>query len=247
MDLQTYVDTSGLFGRHGFAALERQGRELFGDTTFREKHVLEVGAGDGLVSLWLLERGARSVVSLEPEAAGATHGVAALAGRHRAALGYSRDRWEYRSDTLQRYKPDRAFGLVVSHASINHLDEPACERLGWDDDARATYTDLFGLVRNLLGDGGHFVAADVGRRNLWGAMGWASPWAPEIEWHKHQEPETWCELLTAAGLSPVAIRWRHPFFRLGPLGSLLENKYASRCLASQFAITARRTSPVQSV
>ncbi len=240
MDLSTYVDQAGLFRRHGFAALERRGRALFGASPFREQHVLEIGAGDGLLSLWLLERGARSVVSLEPEAAGATTGVGARAAAHRERLGLAPERWEYRAETLQRYEADRAFGLVVSHSSVNHLDEPACEKLGYDDEARARYTHIFGRVKDLMVTGGHFVCADVGRHNLWGTHGWASPWAPEIEWHKHQEPETWCELMMQAGLTPISIRWQHPFYRLGPIGAVLQNKVMSRCLASQFSITARR-------
>jgi SAM-dependent methyltransferase len=234
-------DGARLYGRNGHAALDYKANGLLADSPFKGKDVLEIGAGDGLLSLWLLQSGARSVVSLEPEADGSTEGAVGRALRLRERVGVDEDRWEIRSDTFQDYQGGgRAFGVILSFQSINHLDEPACMRLLEDPAARETYRRLFHKAHDLLVPDGRLVVADVGRVNMWARLGLASPWAPEIEWHKHQEPETWGEVMRAAGLEPIATRWNHPFYRLRFLGPLLTRRVASRCLGSQFQLTARR-------
>jgi len=240
--LHTYVNDRGLYGRHGFAALDWQCRTLLDDLVARIAggDVLEIGAGEGLMSLWMLHAGARSVTSLEPEAAGATDGIGARADAHRRALGLADERWDYRHDTFQSFETDRRFRLILSHASVNHLDEPACERLLDDESARRRYIELFGKVRGLLEPGGMFICADVARENYWARLGRPSPWAPEIEWHKHQEPETWCEIMRQAGLEPVSRQWYLPFYRARHVEPLLDNRIAARLLASNFVVRAVR-------
>jgi SAM-dependent methyltransferase len=241
LDLPRHVDEARLFGRNGYAALDYKATELLTDSPFSGKDVLEVGAGNGLLSLWLLHSGARSVVSLEPEADGSTHGSVARALALRERAGLDQGRWDIRAETFQQYDPGgRTFAVILSFASINHLDEPACIALRDDPGARATYRSLFAKARDLLVPDGRLVVADVGRVNLWGALGLASPWAPEIEWHKHQEPEDWGDVMRSAGLEPVATRWTHPFYRLRFLDALLANRWISRALGSQFQLTARR-------
>ena len=240
--LSAYVDGRGLYGRRGFAALDWHCRTVLGDAVNQLPggDALEIGAGEGMMSLWMLHAGARSVTSLEPEADGATSGVAARAEAHRRALGFE-ERWDYRADTFQAFDAgDRRYRVILAHSSVNHLDEPACERLLDDGSARARYIELFGKVRDLLEPGGSFVLADVARENYWAKLGKQSPWAPEIEWEKHQEPETWAAILAEAGLEPVEQRWYHPFYGARHVGPLLDNRFAARLLASNFVVRARR-------
>jgi SAM-dependent methyltransferase len=240
-ELPSYVNENKLFGRHGFPALDWLCTSLVDEAGVPRGRALEIGAGEGLMSLWLLHAGASAVTSLEPEADGATGGVAARAVRHREALGIPADRWDYRADTLQSFAPDgRGFDLVLSYASVNHLDEEACERLLDDPAARRRYVELFGKVHDLLVPGGTFILADCARENYWTRLGRASPWAPEIEWEKHQEPETWNSVLREAGLEPARQRWLFPYYRTRRLAPLLDNRLAARCLASVFVLHARR-------
>jgi SAM-dependent methyltransferase len=242
-NLPSYVDEQKLFGRRGFQALDWQCRELLDDAT-RDLFVgggraLEIGAGEGLMSLWLLHAGARAVTSLEPEASGSTSGVGARAAAHRQALGIPEDRWDYRADTLQSFSGG-PYRVILSYASVNHLDEAACVRLLEDPAARATYVELFRKIHDLLEPGGTLVVADAARENYWAKLGRQSPWSPEVEWHKHQEPETWARLLEEAGLEPVSRRWFFPYYRARHLRPVLDNKIAARCLDSTFVIRARR-------
>jgi SAM-dependent methyltransferase len=242
VELSAYLEAQHLVGRHGFAAFDWAARDLVGAIDLTG-HALEIGAGSGLLSLWLLHRGAASVTLLEPESDGGTTGVSARAQQHRRALGVPEDRWTLHPRRLQDFETDRRFGLIVARASINHLDEEACIRLHEDATARARYLVLFEKIRDLLTDGGSFVMSDCARVNYWDKVASRpSPWAPEIEWHKHQEPETWSRLLAEAGLGGIRRRWVHSFYRSRHFSPLISNRFAARCLASTFVISASRGS-----
>jgi hypothetical protein len=65
-----------------------------------------------------------------------------------------------------------------------------------------------------------------------------NPFAPTIEWDKHQQPELWSELLALAGYESRRTRWTPPN-RTGRLGQLLlANRVAAYSLRSDFSITA---------
>src|SRR5262249_51890892 len=151
--------------------------------------------------------GARSVVSLEPEADGSSHHAAATIEKHARALGLDGGRWSVRRETLQSFQPDRPFRAILSQDSVNHLDEDACVRLLDDPSARRSYRDLFARMADMLEPGGHVVLADCARVNNWAWMGRHAPWQYNIEWHKHHEPETWAAVLAEAGLEPAKPVW----------------------------------------
>jgi hypothetical protein len=63
--------------------------------------------------------GATQVVSLEPEADGATSGVQRAAEAHRKALDISSAEWDYRGETLQTFT-DPAFGPPGPSGLVTH-------------------------------------------------------------------------------------------------------------------------------
>lgn len=237
-----YVNEGRLFGRHGFAALEWEARNLVGDAPLAGGDALEIGAGDGVFSLWMLHAGARSVTSLEPESDGSTNGVSGAAARHRARLKVGEDRWRFLPDTIQAFPAAKTrYSVIMSRASINHIDEDGCVRLLEDPAARARYKAILGKIKDLMTPGGEFIVTDCGRVNYWDRLlKRPSPWAPEIEWEKHQEPETWTALFEEAGFETIESRFFHPWYRIRALGPLLSLKPAARMLSSCFTIRVRK-------
>jgi hypothetical protein len=67
-------------------------------------------------------------------------------------------------------------------------------------------------------------------------MGLKSPFAPTIEWHKHQPPETWTDLLGGVGFRATRVRWSSFNKLRSPGRYLLGNRWASYCLHSHFAL-----------
>src|SRR5215470_4369117 len=163
-DLSRYVNEGHFYGRYGYTGLDWRCRGwLFDGVDIDGGHALEIGAGDGMISLWMLSAGARSVVSLEPEADGSSHDAAATIEKHARALGLDSGRWSVRRETFQSFKPDRPFRAILSQDSVNHLDEDACVRLLDDPSARRTYRDLFARMADMLESGGHVILADCAR------------------------------------------------------------------------------------
>ncbi len=82
-----YVDENGLYSRRGYFSLNHRCRQIFDNVCGLEgKTLLEIGAGEGLFSLWAVANGVERAVLLEPEADGATKGVAGKFLKHRKAL-----------------------------------------------------------------------------------------------------------------------------------------------------------------
>ncbi|HXW71661.1 MAG TPA: class I SAM-dependent methyltransferase [Methylocella sp.] len=226
---------------HGLYSNERNLRNfldaIFSGISFLGRNVLDIGGGDGLLSFYVVDRGAAKAVCLEPEAAGSSAGVSERFAAAHMALGYG-DRVVMVPVTFQDFDPaGKKFDIVVSHASINHLDELACSTLMTDKKSRMVYLQLFHKLKNMLNPGAVVIIFDCSRHNFFQALGIKNPIARSIEWDKHQDPAVWKELLLEAGFIKPLIRWQslNSFGRLGRL--LLANRFMAYFFTSGFYLT----------
>lgn len=238
-DLCAYAERTGLYSSGDNLAY--YGDWIFHGLPLAGRRVLDIGCGRGLIPLYARCRGARLAVGLEPEAAGASDGMLACFRESVCVLGL--DRVVALADTVESYAERKAgFDVVTMCQVINHLDEAACSRLHYDAAARAAYVTRLQAVADLVAPGGSLIVTDCGRLNLFRPVlraGLPHPFAPTIEWHKHQEPELWCRLLGEAGFDEMSCGWRTPN-RLRRFAWALGNRFAARCLTSEFRIVARR-------
>ena len=186
-------------------------------------------------------RQAAKVTCLEPEAAGSTTGAARTFSELKRQMGI--DTISMLTVKFEDFDPGGdKFDVIVMENSINHLDEGACIALHCDAQARATYCGLFKKLRDLSNPGAHLIVSDVARRNLIGDLGLKNPFVPAIEWHKHQSPSLWADVLADAGFCAPWIRWE-TFNTLRKFGvALLCTKFAAYLLLSRF-ILVMRTNP----
>jgi SAM-dependent methyltransferase len=217
-------------------------RQSLRDLNFRDKAILDVGAGEGLFSCYMALHGAARVVALEPELDGSgKHPRMTLLART-AALRL--DNVICLGDTFQEYTGlGGEFDVILAHNAINHLDEHAVAALHREERARASYRALLSKFYELLKPGGVFVLADCARANLFAWLGLRNPVAPMIEWHKHQNPELWMRLLRDVGFDHTELHWTYPR-RLRVLGGILDNRLVSFVMASHFVLHARRSASV---
>lgn len=231
-----------LVARSGFRCRDRVEdycRGVLGDLDLAGRAVLEIGCGKGWISLYAASSGASRVVGLEPETEGSTSGDLA---EFRAVIRLLNltPVVEARAETIQHYDPREArFDLVVSRASINHLDEEACIHLRTSPEARESYRAIFAKIAGLLRPGGHLVITDSSPRNVFPLLGLRNPIAPTIEWDKHQPPREWAGLLSECGFRDPQISWRMPR-PLAPFGRLAANELVSFFLWSRFRLVMRR-------
>lgn len=192
---------------HGFD-FSRFCRQLFGEIDFRGKTMMDIGCGKGMLCLWAALHGASKVVGLEPLADGAydsseCHHVFRSMARQLALPHAS-----ILPCTVQEYAgPANQFDLVLSVASINHLDEKSCIALRSSPAAVRNYHEIFRHIADLMKPGGKLIIMDAGRRNFFGDLGIRNPFTPNIEWFKHQQPEDWAAFLEKCGFCDASIRW----------------------------------------
>jgi SAM-dependent methyltransferase len=243
MDMREVNNKTGLFletmVRQGLYAhpkrLQFKMNRLFRDIDFHGKRVLDIGAGAGLYTFYAACQGAKEVVSIEPEADGSTTGVTEKFYFLQRQLGL--ENVTHKAATLQDFEADgRVFDVIMLYDSINHLDENACIHLLEDQESWNIYKNLCSKIFHMAGPGAKIIACDCGRNNFFDKINITNPFAPSIEWHKHQNPETWVRLLAGAGFTNPIVRW-HPPNILGALGdSLLGNSAAAYFFTSHFQL-----------
>ncbi len=213
-------------------------QRLFDGVPLAGRRVLDVGGGSGLISFYAGVRGA-AVVCLEPGAEGSNPAMDAAYRRLDERLGGSVDVRLDRT-TLQELEPaSAAFDVLVLHNSVNHLDERACAGLPREPAARRTFVRLFSSLRRMSRPGGDMIVSDCARLNLFGLLHVRNPFVPDIEWHLHQQPRVWAQLLAEAGFLESRIRW-NPMTRAGRAGELvLANRLGAFVTQSHFTLNAR--------
>lgn len=215
---------------------------VFKDVIFYNKAMLDIGGGSGIFSFYAVCSGARKVICLEPEAEGANLGVIQNFLNLQSALPCeSKDRAQLVPKTIQDFEPGQdKFDMILLHNSINHLDEEACIKLQQDRRAIGIYKEFFQKLSNLASNGARLVVVANSRYNFFALLNLKNPFAPTIEWHKHQSPKYWATLLSDVGFCSPKIRWIS-FNRLRSLGRLLfGNASASYFLNSYFCLTMEK-------
>jgi SAM-dependent methyltransferase len=192
---------------HGFD-FPRFARQLFDGIDFEGKNMLEIGCGKGMLCLWAAIHGAQDAVGLEPMAEGCYDSSECFQAFRSMASELELPQARILPVTVQSFDtPKNYFDVVLSVASINHLDEKACIALGESDAAVREYKNIFRNIAAMMKPGGKLIIIDAARHNVFGDLGMKNPMSPNIEWFKHQQPEYWANLLSDCAFSQPDIQW----------------------------------------
>ena len=228
------VIKEGLYPNRG--NLQFHLKTLFEDIVLENRRVLDIGSGSGLHSFYAACMGAKEVVCLEPETEGSRSGMGAKFRKLGGIL--ERDQVKFEPVTFQAFEPaGKQFDIILLHNSINHLDETACIDLLNDEASKAIYLNMFSKLSALSSSGAKLIVCDCSRYNFFALLRVRNLFAPTIEWHKHQAPEVWVDLLSQVGFVNPRVRWTSFNTLRSPGRVLVGNKLLSYFLRSDFRFT----------
>jgi len=208
---------------------------LFKGIDFENRRVLDIGGGRRLLSLYAASKGAREVICLEPELEGSIREVTNHFEKNKSMLNL--DNVFLEPITFQAYHPgNEPFDVVLLYNSINHLDEMACINLLDDSQARTKYKNIFQKIATMSRPGTKLIICDCSNKNVFANFGVRNPMMPAIEWHKHQTPEVWLEILNEVGFVNPIISWSSFNYLRSPGRFFLGNKLMAYFLMSHFCL-----------
>ncbi len=214
---------------------------LFGNQNFHNKTMLDIGGGNGIFSFYAACKGTNLSVVLEPLFEGSDKKTEDTFIKIKQSLFNSKEVKLIRK-TFQEYQPkDLKFDIILLHYSINHLDEDACIHLASDEKAQENYRKIFNKLFKISKPGTKLIITDCSNRNFFADLKIKNPFAPTIEWEKHQPPEVWLKLLESSGFREPKIKWLS-FRQLRKFGKLfIGNRFMSYFLNSHFLLEMTRT------
>ena len=212
---------------------------FFGNNVLKNKKLLDVGGGVGLLSFWAAANGG-SAICLEPEFEGSSMGMQENFKRLAQVLSTPSENAQQVSATFQEYSSHDTFDIIALANSINHLNEEATINLQTDAASYSEFLTYFKKMYDLLNNGGRLIITDCDRHNFFDKIGMKSPFMTSIEWQKHQHPAFWKKIIEEAGFKDINITWSAPN-SLGKLGHvLLGNRLVAFFLFSHFRIEATK-------
>lgn len=213
-------------------------RKLFGGINFHNKNVLDIGSGNGIFSIYCSMSGAKTVVSLEPETQGSSDKMieTSLTLKNK----YKCENVNFVNKKFEYYNNDLKFDVVLLHNTINHLDENATISLKNNETSQQKYIDILKFLRDKLNDDAEIIITDCSRYNFFGDLNIKNPFAPQIEWEKHNSPYLWKEMLTKAKFNSISVEWvNHNSLRSTGL-LIFGNRFMSYFLNSYFLIKCKK-------
>ena len=132
----------------------------FKSIDFQNQNVLDIGGGNGIFSYYAKHNGAKQVINLEPFSDGSTF------------FDFTKKKVKSQLDitvkkmTLQNFKTDEKFGVIILHDSINHLNESIFENIHKSDLATMNTRKIINKIISLLSPKGKILITDCSRRNF---------------------------------------------------------------------------------
>lgn len=232
--------TAELASRFGFRSLHRystRATSIFEGIDLRGKRVCDLGCGRGAWTVWCALHGA-TVVGLEPEADGLHTANPFEALKENVELAGVGDRVRCEHVLAEEFleTASEKFDVFVLWNVINHIAEDAVQTMHHDAAAWQLYAEKLRLFRRTINPGGWLIVADNMRSNFWhDILRRASPFAPRIEWDKHQDPSVWERVAREAGFRREDLSWSY----LYPFKSITANYVVQYLTNSHFVLRFR--------
>jgi SAM-dependent methyltransferase len=206
---------------------------IFSKINLKKKKILDLGGGNGIAGVYAaLSEESAAITIVDPLEDGSN---SRMMEQYESLQEISKVKnVTFFQGFLEELAEEEKFDVILMHNSINHIAEDHVASLHLSQNAKKVYLDKLGYILSRLKSGGKFIIADCSNKNFWGFLHFPNPVAPSIEWHLHQPPEVWREIIEELGLKHQSTAWTARR-ELGSIGKIiLANRLTSYFLDSHF-------------
>lgn len=230
MDDKTY---NNLLIKHGIDNPKRHYNFIFKDISFKGKNMIDIGGGNGALSLYGIKKGLKSSLCIEPGSSGSRSENYSVLDIFSEIV----DNLLVKKTTFQEYEDKKTkFDIILLNNSINHLDEEAYMDLATDNNSKKAYSEIFRKLSEISAPDAKIIITDCGRYNFFQKLNLNNPFAPTIDWQLHQQPEILVKLLSNHGFVKNRVDWLSPLNYFGVSDSYILNNSISYFYYSYFRI-----------
>ena len=230
-DFDIILKESGIANARGYQYYFA--RYIFNGINLKNRKLLDVGGGNGIASFFACaSEPSCSAKIVDPIDDGSN--IRMRNQYNTLKQNFIADNVSYFEGYAHELNEDEYFDIILLHNSINHIGEDLVESILDDPNSRNEYKSRLNKILDHAKSDCVIIISDCANRNLCGDLNIWNPVAPSIEWHLHQQPETWQSLLGEVGLEHVKTTWtsRKEFGSIG--GFLFSNKLCAYLLNSHF-------------
>lgn len=211
-------------------------KNTFEKLNLKNRKILDVGSGNCIFSFFLIIKGAKEVICLEPSLDGSNKNNKKIFDIIKKEFNFKNI--TFLDITLQDYMPNDKFDIIILKDSINHINENACINLKKNIENVEIYKNIFDKLYSLMLPEAHIFISDCSSKNFFGDLNLKNPFVQEIEWFKHQEPQTWINLMKDSNFRAISLDWSTiNTFKF--LGKFNNSKFLSYFTSSNFRIIGK--------
>lgn len=205
-----WYETNIAIGRDSFEKYQYHLNKQLSGLDFKGKRILEIGCGQGAVSLYMaLFVGADVVVAMD-ENAGEGSNVGVLSTLEGAKNHFELDNIDIvELDFLKNSFPDGHFDIIISNNALHHVITPGL--ISKNEDIRYKYVTLFTEIYRLLKPGGVLSIYEYSRKCFWRWF----PLKPKkfytIDWEIHPTTREWESVIKSANFEKITCRFHSPY------------------------------------
>lgn len=178
---------------------------IFEGISLKNKSLLDLGGGNGIASFFAShsDKSCRCTI-VDPFEDGSN---TLMSNQYKELSKVYNNTVKLHMGYVETLPKDEKFDLILMHNSINHIGEDIIIDIQYNQNHWKKFSLRLESILMRAKKGAKIIVADCSSKNFWNDIGVKNPLAPTIEWHLHQPPHVWKEMIEKFNFTRLSTKW----------------------------------------